>query len=160
MLPAVKLLHIVWLGLWQSLVWSVFWWDLNVEQVKEVFHAAHENLFAMTEQLQMPHNCMSGCESILAVRGTWLISVCGFCLCDVRSWKSHVWWWLGMKELFNLLQRCRKGEAGPFPWPGRSCEFTLLDSVYWYVTEHIYRRVIQKVSALLYFPTKWWGREE
>ena len=107
------------------------------------------------------HNCMPGCESSLAVRGSWLISVCGFCLCDVRNWKSHVWWCLGMKELLILLQRCGIGEAGPFPWPGRSCEFTLLDSVYWYyVTEHIYTRVIQKLSALLYFRGKRWGREE
>jgi len=59
MLSAVKLLHIVWLGLWQSLVWFVFRWILNVEQAKEVFHAAHENLFAMTEQLQMPHITVS-----------------------------------------------------------------------------------------------------
>ena len=41
----------------------------------------------------------------------------------------------GMKELLNLLQ----SETGPISWPGRSCEFTLLDSVSWkYVTEHIY----------------------
>jgi len=107
------------------------------------------------------HNCMPGCESILAVTGSWLISVCGFCLCDIRSWKSHVWWFLRMKELLILLQTCGLGESGPFPWPGRSCEFTLLDSVYWYyVTEHIYMRVIQKVSALLYFNRKRWGREE
>jgi len=105
------------------------------------------------------HNCMQGCESILAVTGSWLISVCGFCLCHVRSWKSDVWWFLGMKELLNLLQRCGIGEAGPFPRPGRSCEFTLLDSVYWYVTEHIYTRVIQKISTLLYFRGKQWGRE-
>jgi len=28
---------------------------MNVEQAREVFHAAHESLFAMIEQLQMPH---------------------------------------------------------------------------------------------------------
>ena len=76
--------------------------------------------------------------NILAVKASWLISVCGFCLCGVRSWKSHVWWFLGMKELLNL-QRCWVGRTGPIPWPGRSCEFTLQDSVFWeYVTEHIY----------------------
>ena len=106
------------------------------------------------------HNCMPGCESILEVRGSWLIFVCGFFLCDIRSWQSHVWWFLGMKELMNLLQRCGIGEAGPFPWPGMSCEFILLDSVYWYYAkEKIHMRVIQKVSAFLYFRGKRWGWE-
>jgi len=85
------------------------------------------------------HNCMPGCESILAVTGSWLISVCGFCLCGIRSRKAHVWCFLGIEELLDLLQSCWLGTAGPFPWPGRSCEFTLLDSVFWdYVTEYIY----------------------
>jgi len=52
------------------------------------------------------HNCMRGCEGILAVTASWLISVCGFCLCGIRRWKSRVWWFVGMKELLNLLQRC------------------------------------------------------
>jgi hypothetical protein len=39
----------------------------------------------------------------------------------------------------NLLQRCWVGRAGWIPWPGRSCEFTLLDSSFWdYITEFIY----------------------
>ena len=62
-------------------MWSVFRRDINVEQAREVFHATLESLFAMTEYLQMPHNCMPGCESILAVTASWLISVCVFCLC-------------------------------------------------------------------------------
>jgi hypothetical protein len=37
------------------------------------------------------HNCIPGCESILAVTAGWFISVCGFCLCGIRSWKSYVW---------------------------------------------------------------------
>jgi hypothetical protein len=69
----------------------------------------------------------------------WLISVYGFCLCGIGSWMFHVWWFLEMKELLNLLQTCWVGRAGPIPWPGRSCEFTLPDNVFWdYVTEHIY----------------------
>jgi hypothetical protein len=76
------------------------------------------------------HNCMPGCESILTVPATWLIYVCGFCLCGIRSWKSHVWWFLGMKELLDLLQRCWVGEAGSISWPGRSCEFTFRDHVF------------------------------
>jgi hypothetical protein len=84
------------------------------------------------------HNCMPSCENSLAVTGSWLIFVWGFCLYGIRSWKSHVWLFLEMKELLDLL-RCWVRKAGPIPWPGRSCEFTLLDSVFWdYVTEHIY----------------------
>jgi len=30
-------------------------WDPNVDQAKEAFHAVHDSLFAMIEQLQMPH---------------------------------------------------------------------------------------------------------
>jgi hypothetical protein len=82
---------------------------------------------------------MPGCESILAVTASWLISECGFCLCGIRSWKSHVLWFVGMKELLNLLQRCYVWRAWPIPWPGRSCDFTLLDNVFLdYITEHIY----------------------
>ena len=83
------------------------------------------------------HNCMPGCESILAVTASWLISVCGFCLCDIRSWKPHVWWVLEMK-LLKLQQRCWVERAGPIPWPGRSCDFTPVDIFWSNITEHIY----------------------
>jgi hypothetical protein len=77
--------------------------------------------------------------NILAATACWLISVCRFCLWGIRRWKSHVWWFWGMNELVNLLQRCWVGETGQVPWPERSCEFTLLNSVFWdYVTENIY----------------------
>jgi hypothetical protein len=81
---------------------------------------------------------MPGCENILAVTAGWLICVCGFCLCGIISWKSHVWQFLEMKELLNLLQRCWLGRAGPIPWTGSSCNFTLLDIIWSNVTEHIY----------------------
>jgi len=35
---------------------------MNVEQAREVFHAAHESLFAVTEQLQMPHTTV--CQAV------------------------------------------------------------------------------------------------
>jgi len=35
---------------------------MNVEQAREVFHAAHESLFAMIEQLQMPHTTV--CQAV------------------------------------------------------------------------------------------------
>jgi hypothetical protein len=79
MSPAVKLLNIVWLGLWQSQVWPVFRWNLNIEQAKEVLHAAHESMFATdATAIDATLNCMPGCESILAVTASWLIYVCGF----------------------------------------------------------------------------------
>jgi len=82
------------------------------------------------------HICMPGCKSILTVTVRWFISACGFCLCGIRRWKSHVGWFLGMKELLNLLEICWLGRAGPIPWPGRSCDFTLLGNVFWdYVTD-------------------------
>jgi hypothetical protein len=85
------------------------------------------------------HYCMPGCEIILAVTASWFICVFRFCLYDIRSWKTHVWWFLGMKELWNLLHRCWVGKAGSVTRPGRSCEFTVLYNVFWdYVTEHIY----------------------
>ena len=61
------------------LLWSVFRWNMNGEQAMEVSHSAHESLFVMIEQLQMPHSCTPGCENILAVTASWLICVCGFC---------------------------------------------------------------------------------
>ena len=78
---------------------------------------------------------------ILVVTASWLSSVCGFCLCGVRSWKSRVWLFLWMKKLLNLLERCCVGRSGPIPLPWMSCDFTPLDNVLWdYVTEHIYIR--------------------
>jgi hypothetical protein len=36
--------------------------DMNVEQAKEVFNPAHEILFAMIDQLQMPHTTV--CQNV------------------------------------------------------------------------------------------------
>jgi len=84
------------------------------------------------------HNCMPGCEDYISSYSK-LVYLCGFCLYAIRSWKSHVWWFLGMKELVNLLQRFCVGRTGPIPWPGSSYEFTLLDSGFWdCVTKHNY----------------------
>jgi len=97
--------------------------------------------------MQLMIVCLPGCESILAVTASWLNSVFGFSLCAIRSCKSHVWCFLSLKELLNVLQRCCLKERGPIPWFGRSCEFTPLDNVFWdYVTEHIY---IQLFGILL-----------
>jgi hypothetical protein len=35
---------------------------MNVEQARELFHAGYENLFAMIEQLQMPHTAV--CQAV------------------------------------------------------------------------------------------------
>jgi hypothetical protein len=85
------------------------------------------------------HNCMSDCRSLLAVTASWFYLYLWILFMCIRRWKSHVWWFLGMKELLNLLPRCWIGRAGPISWTGRSCQFTILDSVLWgQVTKHIF----------------------
>jgi hypothetical protein len=59
---------------------------MSVEQAREFFHAAYEILFALIEQLQLPHTTVcQAVKSILAVTAGWLISVCGFFLSGIRS---------------------------------------------------------------------------
>jgi hypothetical protein len=84
------------------------------------------------------HNCMLGCEIILAVTASWLICVCGFCFCGISSWEPDVWWFWEMKKLLKLLLQCWIERAGPIAWPGRACDFTLLHILWSNVTEHIY----------------------
>jgi hypothetical protein len=80
---------------------------VNVEQASEIFHAAHEILFAMIEKLQTPHiTVCRAVKSVLAVTAGWLIFLCGFYWCGIRSSKSHILWFLGMKERLILLSRC------------------------------------------------------
>jgi len=50
---------------------------MNVEQAREVFHAAYENLFGVTGYLHLPHSYMPACENILAVTASWFSSVSG-----------------------------------------------------------------------------------
>ena len=79
---------------------------------------------------------MPGCENILAVTASR--SLCGFCVFGIRSWKPHACWFLEMNKLLKLLQQCSVERAGPIPWPGRSCDFTVLDIFWSSVTEHMY----------------------
>jgi hypothetical protein len=51
---------------------------------------------------------------------------------------SLAWWLFRDEGTLNLLQRCWVGRAGPIPWSGRSCDFTLLDIFWRNVTHHIY----------------------
>jgi hypothetical protein len=53
---------------------------MSVEHGREVFDAAQVSLFAVTEQLQMPHTTVCETEGVLAVSSGLFISVCGFCL--------------------------------------------------------------------------------
>ena len=53
-----------------------------------------------------------------------------------------------MNKLLKLLQQCWVERAGPIPWPGRSCGFTLLDIFWSNVTEHMYL-YIHGVSRLV-----------
>ena len=74
------------------------------------------------------NSCMPACGSILAFAASWFISVCGFCLCGIRRWKFQIWSFIGMKGRLNLLPRHLVGRKRPIPWPGKSCDFTPLDS--------------------------------
>ena len=124
----------------------MFRWDMNVEQARKVPHAAHDSLFAITEQLQLPHTAVCWAVKLdYQLSASWLISLCGFCLCGIRRWKSHVWCFLETR-VFNLLQGCLVERAGPIPWPGRSCDFTLLDFFWSNVTEHIYIYIFHHLS--------------
>ena len=93
-----------------------------------------KSIFHDSTTTDVTHICMPGCESIFAVTASWLISVCGFCLCGIRGWKFYVWWYLGIKEFLNLTQRCWVERAGPIPWPGRLCDNDFWDNF----TELIY----------------------
>ena len=73
------------------------------------------------------HNCMPGCESILAVTASCLICLCGFCFCGFRSWKSHVCWVFSFEGTFEPTAQILSREAGPICWHGMSCEFTQLE---------------------------------
>jgi len=66
-------LHIFWLGyhnvteilliiFGESHISSVFRGDLNFEQYRELFHAAHEILFAIIDQLHMRHTTV--CQNV------------------------------------------------------------------------------------------------
>jgi len=81
------------------------------------------------------HNCMPGCESILAVTASWLICVCVDFVYMVSAVKSMV---LFRDEgTFEPTTEMLSREAGPIHWHGMSCEFTVLDVFWSNVTEHV-----------------------
>ena len=84
---------------------------MNVEQAREVFHAAHESLLAMTEQLQMPQYLYARLWQYLSS----YIKLVHLCLWILFMWYKKMTvsciFDLGMKELLNLLQRYRVGRA-------------------------------------------------
>jgi len=49
---------------------------MNVEQAREVPHAAHDSLFAITEQIQLPHTAI--CQ---AVKISYKLQQAGWSLC-------------------------------------------------------------------------------
>jgi len=57
--------------------------DINVEQAREVFHAAHESLLAMIDHLQMPH---------AAVRQALKVSCSYGKLVDLCVWILFMWY--------------------------------------------------------------------
>jgi hypothetical protein len=86
------------------------------------------------EQLQVPHTsvCQAVKVSYQLLQAGW--SVCGFCICGIRSWKYGGFRDEGTCEpTTEMLSR----EAGPICWHRRSCEFTVLDIFWSNVTECI-----------------------
>ena len=78
----VSLHHVVtgmFFHLWWITVWSVFCWNMNVEQARDVCPAAHDSLFATTERLQMPHTAV--CQSLMQPMTV--------CLPQLNSYRCH-----------------------------------------------------------------------
>jgi hypothetical protein len=78
------------------------------------------------------HNCMPGCESILVVTASWLI-----CLCvDFVYVVSEVEGMVVFRDegTFEPTTELLSREARPICWHRRSCEFTVLDIFWSYVT--------------------------
>jgi hypothetical protein len=115
----------------------VFVWDINVEQAREVSCSLWKSVcndWIPTVATQLYASLWKYLSSYSKLVGlcVWIL----FMWYQKRKASCSVV--LGMKELSNLLQRCWVWEAGPIPWPWRSCEFNLLDNIFWdYVTEHI-----------------------
>jgi len=87
------------------------------------------------------HNSMPGCESILAfhlcvwILFMWFQKLKVSCLVIFSGEGTF-------KRTTDLLSR----GAGPIPWPGYSCEFALLDLVFWdYVREPVDIFLIEKI---------------
>jgi len=144
MLPVAKHLHICWLGHWfnvpwcnwniflisrESQVWSVFRWDMNVEQAGKSCmqpmkvclpwlnsYRWHTQLYArLWRYLSSYSKLVDLCVWILFM---WYQKVKVSCLVVCRN-----------EGTFEPTAEMLSREAGPIPWPFRSCEFTLLDSV-------------------------------
>ena len=82
---------------------------MNNEQAGEVFHVPHESLFALIEQLQMPHPTV-----YQAVKLSYQLqqTVLSLCVCVafvyvVSEAESLIFGFLlGLKELLNIVQSC------------------------------------------------------
>ena len=121
----------------KSEVWSVFRWDLNIEQAREVFREAYESLFAMMNSYRCHTQLYARLWKYLSSCSK-LVDLCVDFVCVVLEVESFMYMFLGLKELLNLLQRCWVGRAGLISWTGMSCEFTLLDIFWSNVTEHVF----------------------
>jgi hypothetical protein len=64
------------------------------------------------------HKCRLGCEIILVSTGSWLVSICGFCLCGTRSWNSHVGWFFKSERTFEPTSETlsRGRSTNPLTW--------------------------------------------
>jgi hypothetical protein len=58
---------------------------MNVEQAREIFHEANERLFAVTEQLQIPHTTV--CQ---AVKVSYIVQVYLCVLTPASGFKGNI----------------------------------------------------------------------
>ena len=116
----------------------MFRWDMNVEQPGKSFMQPMTVCLPWLNSYRW-HTQLYGRLWKYLSSYSKLVDLCVWiCLCGIRWWKPHVWWFLEMMKLMNLLQRCWVERAGLIAWCGRSCDFTPVDICWSNDTEHIY----------------------
>ena len=117
-------------------MWSVLIWNLNAEQAREVFHAAHEILFAVTEQPQFHTQLYARLWRYLSSYSK-LVDLCVWILFKCHQ-KLKVSCIVVFEDegILYLLQRCWVGGTGPIRWTEISCDFTLLVIFWRNIAEH------------------------
>ena len=123
----------------------MFRWDLNIEQAREVFHAAHDSLCAMMNSCRCHTQLYARLWKYLSSYSK-LVDLCVWILFVVSEVASSMYggFW-GFKEL--LLSR----EAGPIRWHGMSCD---------YPTRQCFLRLSQNTFIFHHMAFSWWKDTE
>jgi hypothetical protein len=91
---------------------------------------------AVCQAVLNSYRCHTAVCQPVTVTASWLICVCGFCLCSVGSWMS---WMVSLWDEATLapIQSCSVERAGQILSHGNSHDFTLANTFRSIVTEHI-----------------------